>query len=334
MKVKLTAVIITLVLLLSSCAVDPSAKDAHLFATRHYVSTEVTYSEPTAQFAFKLNMESTETELAKYYFEPTVGNKERKACIKATEKVLATQEPISPLPEIYIFSRDRYDYKLVRDHKLYSSLREWKSVEYTTDVLLALYGEAAHYGTVFGYAEYLSGSCEGRFTLPSVDDVMDLSYLCFDEAFVSPADVAVAKEIACDFVNTGISQQGEAAFRQLLTSPTQATAALCAYYSEKGLSYTPSAVQYGYGGRSYDYTVHTEYATFYIANDWADMCAELNPLITDGFLHADYPSTKAFFETNLEQMKQYQDLFNTTARGIKINERRVRRTSGVSRLGK
>ena len=39
------------------------------------------------------------------------------------------------------------------------------------------------------------------------------------------------------------------------------------------------------------------------------MNAEYNPLITDGFLHSDYAETKAFFETNLKQMKQYQELF-------------------------
>ena len=95
-----------------------------------------------------------------------------------------------------------------------------------------------------------------------------------------------------------------------MSAPSKSIDALASYYAENGVSYTPSAVQYGYGGKKYDYLVYSDYGTFYIGKDWVDMCAEQNPLITDGFLHSNYADTKAFFETNLKQMKQYQDLFN------------------------
>ena len=315
MKNKIIVLVISLMVLLTSCAVNPDIQETTTPLERTYISADVTYSEPTAQYAFRLNMDSTETELAKYFFESNIDDKEREACIEATEKVLSNQTLENTIPEIYIFSQDRYDYKLISAHKLFSSLQEWKSAEYIADVLLAAYGESAHYGTAFGYANYLAksynwNSYDGKFSIPSVSDIMDLNYLCFDEAFATSDDVAAAKGIACAFVDAYINQHGEQTFQQLLTTPSKSIDALAAYYEDNGVSYTPSTVQYGYGGKKYDYLVYSDYGTFYIGKDWVDMCAEQNPLITDGFLHANYAETKAFFETNLKQMKQYQDLFN------------------------
>lgn len=315
MNKKLYFVIISLMLLLASCAVDPDVQEATAQPERNYLTVDITYSEPTAQYGFRLNMDSTETESAKYFFETGIESKEREACIEATEKVLSNQTLETTIPEIYIFSQDRYDSKLISNHKLYSAIQDWESVEYITDVLIVSYGESVHYGTAFGYANYLAksysrNSYDGKFSIPSVSDIMDLNYLCFDEAFATSDDVAAAKGIACDFVDSYIHQHGEQTFQQLLASHSKSIDALAAYYEENGVSYTPSSVQYGYGGKKYDYLVYSDYGTFYIGTDWVDMCAEQNPLITDGFLHANYAETKAFFETNLKQMKQYQDLFN------------------------
>ena len=156
MKGKLIVFTIFLLALLTSCAVNPDIQETTISIERTYVSADVTYSEPTAQYAFRLNMDSTETELAKYFFESNVDDKDREACIEATEKVLTSQALGNTIPEIYIFSQDRYDCKLISTHKLNSSLQEWNSVEYITDVLLVAYGESAHYGTAFGYANYLA----------------------------------------------------------------------------------------------------------------------------------------------------------------------------------
>ena len=307
--------VLSLLLLLTSCAADPGKQDTIAPPERSYVTADITYSEPTAQFAFRMNMDSAETEFAKFFFESNIDDKEREMCIEVTQKVLSDHTPISTIPEIYIFSKERYDFKYISEHKLYSSIQDWRSVEYITDVLLTAYGESAHYGTVFGYANYLADRYEWKaydaeFSIPSVSDVLDLNYLCFDEAFTAANDIAAAKGIACTFVGSYISHHGEPSFQQLLSSHSTSTAALAAYYEENGVSYTPSAVPYGYGGKSYDYIVYSEYGTFYIGKDWVDMNAEYNPLITDGFLHSNYSDTKAFFETNLKQMKQYQDLFN------------------------
>ena len=301
MKNKIIVLVISLMVLLTSCAVNPDIQETTIPIERTYVSADVTYSESTAQYAFRLNMDSTETELAKYFFESNIDDKEREACIEATEKVLSNQTLENTIPEIYIFSQDRYDYKLISAHKLFSSLQEWKSAEYIADVLLAAYGETAHYGTALGYANYLAksynwNSYDGKFSIPSVSDIMDLNYLCFNESFTTSNDIAVAKGIACAFVDAYINQHGEQALQQLLSASSKSTNALASYYAENGVSYTPSAVQYGYGGKKYDYLVYSDYGTFYIGKDWVDMNAEYNPLITDGFLHSNYAETKEFFE--------------------------------------
>ncbi len=305
MNHKISLFILSIIFLLTFCACS---------ANRSYVSTDVTYSEPTAQYAFRLNMDFSETEYAKYYFEPTIENNERSECIETTDRLLASQSVDGIVPELYIFTRERYDYQYISDHKLYSSIQDWTSVEYTTDVLLTVYGEKSHYGTVFGYADYLANSQGGDahtedFSKLLAADILDLNYLCFDEAFASSDDITAAKKLACAFVDAYIKQYGEQTFRQLLSSSEIARDTLASYYADNDLTYIPSAVQYGHGGKSYDYLVYSDYGTFYIAKDWGDIYAEQNPLIKDGFLHTDYSETKSFFETNLKQMKQYQDLF-------------------------
>lgn len=309
MKNKMLIVIILLMLLVTACAVTPDTKPE-----RSYVGADVTYSEPMAQYGFRLNMDSAEGEFAKYFFEASIADQEREACTGVTEKVLANQTYGDVKPEIYVFSQERYEYKYLDGHKLYTSPENWESVDYITDILLVAYGEAAHYGAAFGYANYLAETLQwenqsGKFSAPGETAILDLSYLCFDENFATTEDVVTAKEVACAFVVSYINRNGEQAFQQLLSSCAKAIDALAVYYRENGVSYTPTAIPYQYGGKTYDYIVRSDYGTFYIENDWVDINTEYNPLITDGFLHSNYADTKAFFETNLKQMKQYQDLF-------------------------
>ena len=316
MKQKLFIIVVSFVLLLTSCVTNPEMPGDHSveIPLEKYDTVDVTYSESIAQYGFRLDMHFTKTEAVKYYFEPSVAQSDRNACIEVTEKVLANLDCNGTIPEIYVFSQDRYDYKYIEDHKLYCSAQSWKSVAYITDVLLTAYGESAHFGTAFGYANYLAGKYEwdgdaGRFINPCVTDILDLHYLCFDENFATDDDVLIAKEISCDFVNSFVSLYGEKQAQKLLTSQSDALKALSSYYAEKGISYTPSTIQYGYGGKSYDYIVYSDYGTFYIAKDWVDLNAASNPLITEGFLHTNYANTKTFFEINIAQMKQYQELF-------------------------
>lgn len=307
MKKKIFAIILLLSLCLTSCIIDPSAK-------RDYVSAKVLYSEPVDQYTFSIMMNSTETEFAKYFFEASIDNEERELCISATEKVLSSQESTDTIPEIYVFSQERYNSKYIRDHSLYCTIQNWNSAEYITDILLTAYGKSAHYGTVVGYSGYLAnnfgwGNQEGKFSIPSSQEILDLNYLCFDNNFSSSNDVNIAKEVACDFVDTHIKNYGEKSVQKLLSSYSDALNALSSYYVDNGLTYAPSSVRYSYGGESFDYIVYSDCGTFYISNNWVDTNADYNPLISDGFLHSSYRDTKAFFETNIKQMKQYQDLF-------------------------
>ena len=86
---KLAALVVSMMLLLTSCAVNPDIQPVTTPIERNYVVTDVTYSEPTAQYAFRLNMDTTETEFAKYCFEESIEEKDREACIESTDKVLS-----------------------------------------------------------------------------------------------------------------------------------------------------------------------------------------------------------------------------------------------------
>lgn len=306
MKHKFSIWCILLTILLVSCASASAARE------RSYGSADVTYSEPIANLGFRLNMDTAETEFAKYFFEPAVSAAERELCIESTDLLLSACSPEAAFPEIYIFSQERYACKYITDHRLYSSVQNWKSTEYAADVLLAAYGASTHYGAAYGYASYLTACTDqpaSKFSQPTVDAIYDLNFLCFQEAFTSAEDIAAAKEIACDFAVSYIEQHNEQAFRQLLTSHFASGDALAAYYRENGVCYAPSPVQYGYGGKAYDYIVFSNYGTFYVEKDWADIHAACNPLVSDGFLHTNYADIKAFFEINLKQMKQYRELF-------------------------
>ena len=121
MKQKFIVIMVSFMVLLTSCSTTPDIQATTIPISINYVSTEVTYSEPHAQTGFRINMDSTETELAKYFFESTIDVPEREACIEATEKVLSDQALANTIPEIYIFSQDRYDCKWISNHKLYIS---------------------------------------------------------------------------------------------------------------------------------------------------------------------------------------------------------------------
>ena len=106
---KLVILVISLIILLTSCSVSPDNQGSTTPPEeRNYISSDVTYSEPTAQYAFRLNMDTTETESAKYFFEESIETKDREACIEVTDKVLSNLTLDEVVPEIYVFSNDRW----------------------------------------------------------------------------------------------------------------------------------------------------------------------------------------------------------------------------------
>lgn len=308
------AVLMALPLLLSGCAQTPVAEQTKEY---EYTVREVRYSEEQALYSFCVDMEMTETEYASYFFSPSVERSERSACIQVTDGILSALQESGI--ELYVFAADSYDGALITENKLFQTVRAWQTTEYAADVLLTVYGGFSHYGLAYGYAAFLQEEqSQQKVELTSLDDlnVLDLNMLSFNEAFVSERDRAAAQAIACELVNTYVTEWGETALQELLSASDtsegmeKACEALRLYYASNGFDYTPSTVRYGYGGVSFDYTVLSEYGTFRLGKAWSDLHAEENPLVTDNFLHEDYASTKRFFETNLKQMEQYRELFS------------------------
>jgi hypothetical protein len=303
-----------LILLLSGCMREPAVEQPREY---FYQTQEITYSESNAQYGFRVNMDSTETVYARYFFEPTIEVSERAKCIESTDRILAEQISLGLQPEIYVFTEDRYPNTFAAENKVYLSVQDWQTVEYAANVLLAAYGPYSHYGLAYGYASLICDKTnpDSPFIMPNVADAADLSLLCFDSAFVSESDIATVKSLACNFALAYAAGKGEAALQELLSASDTASGAqnvsdaLAQFYRDNGVDYTPPTLRYGFGGHSFDYIVSADLATFYIKKDWADMNAPYNPLVYDGFLHQDYADTKAFFQTNLTQMQQYQALF-------------------------
>ena len=312
MKKILAVILLCIILVLPAC---------ELKTEKNYQSQTITYSEPCSASSFNVKMEYYESKRAKYYFEPAISSSERETCIESTDAVLERQAVINAKLEIYIFTENNYKSKYISSHKLYTKINDWKSIDYVTDVLLALYGESAHYGTAFGYAKYLcdengwKNNVASRFSNLTNKDAYDINMLCFDGKFTSADDISKVQGIASDFVNDYIDKNGENAVQSLLSSSSTNDGMktmqhlLKNYYKNNGVTYDPSIVRYGYGGESYDYIVYSDFGTFYMENSWVDTNLKSNPLVYEGFLHSKYSDTKMFYETNIKQMRQYRDLF-------------------------
>lgn len=279
----------------------------------------VTYSEENSQYSFRKDMLYTETDLANYYFEQIIDESLRQTCMETTDHILANLGSFESKPEIYVF--DTFDGVNIIGNALYTSKASWQSVDYVTNIILAIYGECTHYGLAYGYAANL---CEGLgwevpelldCSVPETMDVYDLNVLCFDRNFVSENDILVAQQTAYHLVDYLLETYSEETVQQLLSlshtedGMTVLCEKLCEYYAAQGVDYSPSHLRFGYGGVSYIYVLRSDFGTFYVGTDWTDTNAALNPLVTENFLRSNYTETKAFFQRNLDQMQRYQELF-------------------------
>ncbi len=297
-------------------------------AEHKYEKMTVTYSEGAEGFSFRRDMEKTQTEYAVYYFDPSIDNQERKACIEATDKRLSCIDAAQPAPEIVVLTEEFYDGISVSGNRLYLSPQPWDSADYLAKVLLARYGEWGNYGLAYGYADYLckkagadSGDTgpdaqEAKGFLPmSASELYDLNLLCFHEKFVSAKDVEASKNNACLFVEEYLSSHSEAELLELLSASgtaegaVRAKEALEAFYAEKGVECRLSEIRYQLGGSAFDYVVVCQYARFYIKKDWQDASWRKNPEVSENFLHEDYGEIRNFFECSEQRMGQYQELF-------------------------
>lgn len=276
---------------------------------------------PSGTVSFRKDMERTQTDYAVYYFEPSINEQERQACIGATDRALSCIDGTLPLIEIAVFLPETFHDVFVSDSRLYTLIQSWDSTEYLAEVLLAGYSEWGNYGLAYGYANHLckEAGLDYRETagfLPmSKSELYDLTLLCFNEKFASSEDVEAAENNACLFVDGYLSAHSEAEFLELLSGSgtvegvDRANDALEAFYAENGVDSSLTQIRYQYGGVTYEYAAACEYARFYLDKDWRDMARERNSKISENFLHENYAEVKTFFECSAGQMAQYQEFF-------------------------
>lgn len=300
-------------------------------ADYEYEKSTITYSEPIDNYSFRKDLEKTQTDYASYYFEPSVSKQDRYACIAATDRILSCIDTALPDIEVMVMKPESFDGVSVSDNRLYLSPQPWDSVDYLAKVLLAGYGEWGNYGLAYGYADYLckkagldsgmanseSDSQKSNSILQmSAPELYDLNILCFDDKFVSPKDVEAAKNNACFFVNEYLSSHSEEEFLKLLSASgtaegvAQTNATLEKFYAESGIECSLTDIRYQFGGALSEYAAACDYACFYIGKDWQDIYREMNPRVSENFLHEDYGEVREFFECNERQMRQYQELFD------------------------
>ena len=294
---------------------------------RTYAKESVLYSEPMG-LSFQKDLEKTRTDYAAYYFEAAVSEEERNACIETTDRMLSCIDAALPVFEVVVLEpRESYGVA-VTENRLFLPVQQWDSVDYLAKVLLSGYGEWGNYGLAYGYADYIYrkaglegegisvGEGDGDSFLPmSAPELYDLNLLCFEERFSSAGDVEAAKNNACLFVKEYLSAHSEEEFLELLASSgtledaAGAGEALEGFYAEKGVECSLSSIRFQYGGLTLDYAAACEYACFHVTRDWQDLLWELNPIVSENFLHEDYGEVKEFFECSERQMGQYQELF-------------------------
>lgn len=287
-----------------------------------FITENVILREPNNAFVKSSDMELASVDGVTYAFEQAISADDRMDCIEKTQSVLDRIELKKEI-HIYIYTSDTYDRAYISDGAIYTSVQSWESPEYISYLLLGLFGEYCNYGAIYGYATFLYGQLnestadKNEFVWDSEMDcsALDLNILCFDETFVSQKEIENVRNISAAFVSDYINAYGIREFHELLKNSGNAEGAdlfgkeLSHFYSMNHVDYIPSNVLYSFGGRSYNYIVRCQYATFFVANGWYDKNNEQNPLTYENFLHQNYRDVKKFFEIHSEQMGKYQSLF-------------------------
>ncbi len=278
------------------------------------------YQEPEGGKMIGRDLYMGEAEYGFYGFEESVADTVRSDCAQVTEALLH-RVGYSEKPAVYVYSNSSLKNIYISDGVLYTYPRDWRTAEYAADVLLAMLGEDCNYGAVYGYAHYLCSSLgwdKEEISLAETENmaVYDLNLLCFNEKFVTSADICAAKYTSVAFVYDYIRKNGETAMVKLIKASGERdrakdfSDALGLYYNEVGIEHLPGTLGYSYGGFSYDYIVHSPYATFYLRKDWWEQGTSIHEgWISDNFLHENYSEIKDYFETVTDEMGKYQSLF-------------------------
>lgn len=282
----------------------------------NFKTESIKYSEVNGSYSFSKELFVTEGDFAFYGFEESVPESDRSSCIEAVEKLLKKVNYGSKI-SIYVFSTETLSDIYILDGILYTPVRDWNSLYFSTDVLSALFGKYCNYGALYGYASYLNGE---KFAIFPSDienpAILDINLLCFKSNFISEEEISIVKAISVAFINDYLSNHTIEELHFLLSASSDPESVylfndiLFQFYKENGLDFVPGEILYAKGGYSFDYTAKCRYSEFFIEKDWLDSHNEMNPLTSENFLHDDYQSIKAFFETNSAQMQNYQELFS------------------------
>lgn len=328
MKRILSALFLLCILLtLASCGYHQAGSVPEFYISDAVFTTErVTLCEAEdalgAPYALNKELEITEYNGTVYAFEPKVPMADREQCIRETEAILreiGTDRKI----RINIYALGTYDSTFIEEGAVYTYQQNWKSPGYVSALLYGVFGEYCHYGTIFGYANYLCAElydvpfevCGDDWTYEGDQNALDLNLLCFRPEFVSGEDIQSVTQISNTFVSEYIETNGSSGLHELLemsASPNTVNgfnSVLSDFHAANGIGHMPTELLYRLGGRGYDYIVKCEYATMYIEKNWFDANMDLCPYTYEGFLHQCYADTRQFFDINVKQMGQYQSLF-------------------------
>lgn len=315
---------------LSSCGSRDSAPatEPPLFdiGTAVFTSERVTLCEAEdalgAPYALNKELEITEHNGTVYGFEPKVSMEDRERCIRETESILrkiSTDRKI----QINIYALGTYDSTFIGEGTVYTYYQDWNTPEYVSALLCGLFGEYCHYGTVYGYANYLCAElydvpfevCGDDWTYGGDRNALDLNLLCFRPEFVSGEDIQSITRLSNTFVSEYVEANGVSGLHELLkmsADPNTVSgfnSVLSDFYAGRNIDHSPTELLYRLGGRGYDYIVKCGYAVMYIEKDWFDANMDLCPYTYEGFLHRSYADTRQFFTINVAQMEQYRALF-------------------------
>ena len=281
-----------------------------------YTKETVTYTDFIA--GFRKDMETTESNNVRFMFESDISIEDRAECIDLTLSIVSAAGGICDKKTVCVFKPQTFDERFVTDDILFVPVSELNSLDYVIDLLLLIHGRYTNYGLAYGYASYLSDVDSEGFAKADNKDTYDLNLLCFDTQFISEEDTEVAKTVAVDFVASYIEDKGEDKLKNLIAESDTFEGVdvlgkeMSTYYKKNGLEYVPSLIMYTHGGKTLDYIACTEFAEFYIDKEWIDGTLSYNPkitAITKDFLHSDYSEIKEFYEINMNQMREYQELF-------------------------
>ncbi len=288
-----------------------------------YSSERKLYSEGYGGFSFYADMLYTASERAVYYFDEAISLEERVACMKATEEILAMAGATN-LPEICIYSPEQLADTFIDGVALYTCVQEWESPDYAARLLMAAYGKYINYGAAYGYADYICRQLGYELTsnntydsvLHGAEAVYDLTLPCFDAAIAGKDGREKAKAAAIGFISDCIETYGEAETQRLICCSgdeallEQFNNALALYYADCGIEHQLTDILYAYGGSTYSYIALTNEAIFLVEKTWQDINAENNPAIYKDFMRSNYADIRKFIETNSQQMRDYQTLFD------------------------